>query len=235
MHVLARLRAELKQGVVYAGWKGAALCVGLGIADYVASLGYDYLNHGPNRLFLRTPIDQALPVVPVFAVPYVSLEPFIYGSLVVFLLFRVRLFQSAVSSMIVTFLVSYLFFAFLQTYVDRPVLTSNDPFTEMIRGVYASDHPYNDFPSLHVSTSTIIAIHWWRFSRRSWPLIVWAGFVAISTVMVKQHYVPDIAGGLVLAFASSLLFLNLFRAGDAGASRSIRPHGRPPRESGSQA
>ena len=235
MHVLTRLRDELKQGVLYAGWKGAAFCIGLGIADYAASLGYDYLNHGPNRLFLRTPIDQALPVVPVFAVPYVSLEPFIYGSLVVFLLFRVRLFQSAVSSMIVTFLVSYLFFAFLQTYVDRPVLTANDPFTQMIRGVYASDHPYNDFPSLHVSTSTIIAIHWWRFSRRSWPLIVWAGLVALSTVMVKQHYVPDIAGGLVLAFASSLLFLSVFRAGDAVEPTSTRPHGRSPRESGSRA
>lgn len=235
MRVLARLRVELKQGVLYAGWKGAALCVGLGIADYVASLGYDYLNHGPNRLFLRTPIDQALPVVPVFAAPYVSLEPFIYGSLVVFLLFRARLFQSAVSSMIVTFLVSYVFFAFLQTYVDRPVLTASDPFTQMIRGVYASDHPYNDFPSLHVSTSTIIAIHWWRFSRRSWPLILWAGLIALSTVMVKQHYVPDIAGGLVLAFATSGFFLNLFRTRGGLAADATRPPGRSPLEPGSRA
>lgn len=235
MHAVTRLREELKEGVFHAGWKTAAACVGLGVADYVASLGYDYLNHGPNRLFLRTPIDQALPVVPVFAVPYVSLEPFIYGSLVVFLLFRARLFQSAVSSMIVTFLISYVFFAFLQTYVDRPVLTANDPFTEMIRGVYASDHPYNDFPSLHVSTSTIIAIHWWKFSRRSWPLVLWAGLVALSTVMVKQHYVPDIAGGLVLAFGTSLVFLNLFHAARGSEPRWIPPTGRSPRESGSQA
>lgn len=234
MRAVNALRDELKSGVVYAGWKGVALCVGLGIADYAASLGYDYLNHGPYRLFLRTPIDQALPVVPVFAVPYVSLEPFIYGSLVVFLLFRARLFQSAVSSMIVTFLVSYVFFAFLQTYVDRPVLTANDAFTQMIRGVYASDHPYNDFPSLHVSTSTIIAIHWWRFSKRSWPLIVWAALIAASTVMVKQHYVPDIAGGLVLAFATSLFFNRVFDVTGGGAT-SIGRRALSPRESRSGA
>lgn len=215
----ARLRESLRDGIFFAGWRTAALCVSLGVADYVTSLGYDYLNHGPNRLFLRTPIDQALPVVPVFAVPYVSLEPFIYGSLVIFLLFRTRLFQSAVSSMIVTFLVSYLFFAFLQTYVDRPALTGTDPFTQMIRGVYASDHPYNDFPSLHVSTATIIAIHWWRFSKRSWPLIIWAGLIALSTVMVKQHYVPDIAGGLALAFGTSALFLRVFHASAGSATR----------------
>lgn len=207
---LRRLRTELGRGVFFIGWKGAAFCVALGVADYVASLGYDYLNHGPYLLFLRSPIDQALPVVPLFVVPYVSLQPFIYGSLVVFLLFRARIFQSAVLSMIVTFLVSYVFFALLQTYVDRPVLTGNDVFTGMVRGVYAGDHPFNDFPSLHVSTSTIIAIHWWRFSRRfTWPLIIWAALIAMSTVMIRQHYVADIAGGLVLAFGTSALFLRL--------------------------
>lgn len=222
MLIVRLLGEELKRGVFYAGWKGAALCVALAIGDYAASLGYDYLNHGPYRLFLRTPIDQALPVVPVFAVPYVSLEPFIYGSLVVFLLFRTRLFQSAVSSMIVTFLISYVFFAFLQTYVDRPPLTGNDALTQLIRGVYASDHPYNDFPSLHVSTSTIIAIHWWRFGKHySWPAIIWAGLIVLSTVMVKQHYVPDIAGGLVLAFSTSSFFLRLFRAADPGPAARL--------------
>jgi membrane-associated phospholipid phosphatase len=219
------LGAELRRGVLYAGWKGAAFCVALGVADYVASLGYDYLNHGPYRLFLRTPIDQALPVVPAFVIPYDSLQPFIYGSLVVFLLFRARLFQSAVLSMIVTFLVSYVFFAFLQTYVDRPVLTGDDVFTRMVRDVYAGDHPYNDFPSLHVSTSTIIAIHWWRFGRRwTWPLIGWAALVAMSTVMVRQHYVADIAGGLILAFGTSLLFLRL-RDREPGKHEVLRSEG----------
>ncbi len=208
--ILSRLGTELRQGVIFIGWKGAAFCVALGVADYVASLGYDYLNHGPYRMFLRSPIDQALPVVPLFVVPYVSLQPFIYASLVIFLLFRARVYQSAVLSMIATFLVSYVFFAFLQTYVDRPVLTGDDVFTKMVRGVYAGDHPFNDFPSLHVSTSTIIAIHWWRFGRRfTWPLILWAALIAMSTVMVRQHYVADIAGGLILAFATSLFFLRL--------------------------
>lgn len=207
---MSRLGAELRRGVFFSGWKVAAFCVGLGVADYVTSLGYDYLNHGPYRLFLRSPIDQALPVVPLFVVPYVSLQPFIYASLVIFLLFRTRVFESAVLSMIATFLVSYVFFAFLQTYVDRPVLTGGDVFTKMVGDVYAGDHPFNDFPSLHVSTSTIIAIHWWRFSRRfTWPLILWAALIAMSTVMVRQHYVADIAGGLVLAFATSIFFLRL--------------------------
>jgi membrane-associated phospholipid phosphatase len=216
-------RDALAKGVLFIGWKGAAFCVALGAADYVASLGYDYLNHGPYRLFLRSPIDQALPVVPPFAVPYVSLQPFIYGSLVIFLLFRARIFQSAVLSMIATFLVSYIFFAFLQTYVDRPVLTGDDVFTRMVRDVYAGDHPFNDFPSLHVSTSTIIAIHWWRFNRKyTWPLVIWAGLIALSTVMIRQHYVADIAGGLALAFGTSWVFLRLLGPEPRNATRIDR-------------
>lgn len=200
------------------GWKGAAICVALGVADYVTSLGYEALNHGPYRLFLRSPIDQALPVVPIFVVPYVSLQPFIYGSLVIFLLFRARVFQSAVLSMVVTFLVSYVFFAFLQTYVERPVLTGGDVFTRMIRDVYAGDHPFNDFPSLHVSTSAIIAIHWWRFSRRFGPVpAIWAALIATSTVLVRQHYLADVAGGLILAFGTSLFFLRLIDGEPGGA------------------
>lgn len=213
-----RLRDELRRGVFGIGWKGAAICVALGVADYITSLGYEALNHGPYRFFLRSPIDQALPVVPIFVVPYVSLQPFIYGSLVIFLLFRARVFQSAVLSMIATFLVSYVFFAVMQTYVERPVLTGGDVFTRMIRDVYAGDHPFNDFPSLHVSLSAIIAIHWWRFSRRFGPVpAIWAALIAMSTVLVRQHYLADVAGGLILAFCTSLFFLRLIDREPGGA------------------
>ena len=224
---MSRVRGALRDGVFFIGWKGVAFCVLLGVANYVTSLGYDYLNHGPYRLFLRSPLDDALPVVPLFVVPYVSLKPFLYGSLVIFLLFRARIFQSAVLSMIATFLVSYLFFAFLQSYVDRPVLTGNDGLTRMIRDVYAGDHPFNDFPSLHVSLSTIMAIHWWRFSRTlRWPVAICAGLIAVSTVMVKQHYLVDIPGGLILAFATSLFFLRLL---GPDRDREAIAQSRPPR------
>ena len=40
-------------------------------------------------------------------------------------------------------------------------------------------------------------------------MILWAALIAMSTVMVRQHYVADIAGGLILAFATSVFFLRL--------------------------
>ncbi len=135
-------------------------------AILATNLIYEALNHGPYRIFLETPLDRALPVVPIFAIPYVSLIPYIGLSLIAFLFFRIRVYRSAALTMIVVWFISYAFYFFLQSYVARPAIMGTDPFSGMIRTIYASDQPYNDFPSLHTSLSTVIAIHWWRFDRR---------------------------------------------------------------------
>src|SRR4029077_11618891 len=123
---------------------------------------------------LETSADRALPVVPVFAIPYVSLIPYIGVSLIAFLFFRVRIYRSAAITMIIVWFISYAFYFLLQSYIARPQITGTDVFSGIIRSIYASDRPHNDFPSLHTSLSTVIAIHWWRLDRRTGiPAAVW--------------------------------------------------------------
>lgn len=198
------LREQLRLGIFGESPRTAVVTLVLGATAIALSLFYDALNHGPSVLFLRTPLDDAIPVVGPFVIPYVSLRPFIYLSAVLFLLFRVRIYRSAAVSMIVVLLVSYAFYAFLQTYIDRPAILGDDLFSRMIRDVYAGDQPYNDFPSLHASLSTIFAIHWLRVDRRlGVPIAIWAALIVLSTVFVKQHYVPDVVAGVVLAAIAS--------------------------------
>jgi len=202
------LKAQLKQGVLGTGWANAGISLLLAISIYFTSKIYYVLNHGPNVIFLKSPLDDLIPVVPPFVIPYVSLEPFIYATLVLFLLFRTRIFQSAALTMIAAWFVSYAFYFFLQSFMDRPTLTGADTLTQMIRDVYASDNAYNDFPSLHTSLSTILAIHWWRVDKRiGVPVAIWVALIVASTVFVKQHYVADMIGGLLLAFGAAFLFL----------------------------
>jgi membrane-associated phospholipid phosphatase len=193
------------------GWAALVVSIVLAVGVYIASKGYAPLNHGPYRIFLRTPLDQAIPLVKPFVVPYITLQGATYLSLVVFLLVRVRVYQSAAIALILTFLVSYLCFAVLQTYVDRPRIVGDDTFSAMIRSVYAADAPYNDFPSLHVAIATLLAMHWVRLGRvlaRPWAL--WAFLVVLSTVLIHQHYLADVAGGLALAVATSRISLARF-------------------------
>lgn len=200
------LKAQWRQGVFGTGWRNAVLSILLAVGVYLTSKVYALLNHGPAVVFLKTPLDDLIPVVPPFVIPYVSLEPVIYATLVLLLLLRTRVFQSAALSMIGVWLISYLFYIFMQSVVVRPTLVGTDTLTQMIRDVYASDNPFNDFPSLHTSLSTTMAIHWWRVDKRiGAPVGIWVALIVLSTVFVKQHYVPDIAGGLIVAFGVSAL------------------------------
>ena len=209
---MAWLRVRLRTGIFGESPRGVALTLALGVAAIVTSLFYDALNHGPYVLFLRTPLDDLIPVVGPFAVPYVSLRPFIYGSALLFLLFRARIYRSAALSMTFTLLVSYAFYAFAQSYIERPVLTGTDAFSQMIREVYANDQPYNDFPSLHASLSTIFAIHWWRVDRKiGLAVAIWVALIVVSTVFVKQHYVADMLAGVLLASVASAVSLRVVR------------------------
>jgi membrane-associated phospholipid phosphatase len=203
---------QLARGVLAErGWR---LIVSLLLIPAIlgTNLIYEALNHGPYRIFLETPLDRGLPVVPIFAIPYVSLIPYIGLSLVAFLFFRIRVYRSAALTMIVVWFISYGFYFFLQSYVARPAIMGTDPFSGMIRTIYASDQPYNDFPSLHTSLSTVIAIHWWRFDRRTGILAsIWTALIVASTVLVKQHYLADVAGGLVLAAVTSVFVMRATR------------------------
>ncbi len=194
------------------GW-GLILSLLLIPAILGTNLIYDGLNHGPDRIFLRTPLDEALPVVPIFAIPYVSLIPYIGVSLLAFLFFRIRVYRSASIAMIIVWFISYAFYFFLQSYVARLPVTGTDPFSGLVRSIYRSDQPFNDFPSLHTSLSTIIAIHWWRFDRRiGVPAAIWTALIVMSTVLIKQHYLADVAGGLVLAGVTSWIVIRNTRA-----------------------
>jgi membrane-associated phospholipid phosphatase len=205
---MSRIRRELDRGVLGSGWSGLATALVLAVAVYVTSKSYDALNHGPYRLFLRTPLDQAMPVVTPFVIPYLSLQPVTYATLIFFLLFRIRLYRSAAVSLVAAFLIAAVFFAFAQTFVARPQVNGADTLSRMVRDVYASDNPYNDFPSLHVAVSTILAIHWWRAGRVvGWVAAAWAVVVIASTQLIHQHYLADIPGGLALAFGVSLVSL----------------------------
>ena len=195
-----------RQGIAGQNARGAAVTVMFVLAGYAASLTYPVLNHGPNRLFLRTGLDTALPFVPVFVIPYVSMTPLIAVTTVAFLAMRVRLVRSMALAMTIAWAASYLCYFFFQTYVERPLLVGDDTFTAAIRAVYAGDNPYNAFPSLHVSLSTILAIHWLRFDRRVGTVVsAWVVLVIASTVLIRQHYLADIVGGLVVGVAASRL------------------------------
>lgn len=167
----------------------------------VSFYSYEFINHSTSNLHnLETPLDRALPVVPIFAAPYIAFLLFLPLTVLLFGVTSWERFTTLALALIIASLAADVFYLYFQTYVQRPVVVGNDIGSQLLRLVYAHDQPYNDFPSLHTADSTLAAIAYFRWKPRygfiALPLVV---AIIAATVLIKQHYVADVIGGLLLA------------------------------------
>ena len=167
---------------------------------------YPVINRNPTNLIssniIKLWIDDYIPLIPIFSVPYVIYIPFLFATLIYFVFFTKK-FRSISLAFAFCQFIAALFFVFYQTTVARPEVLSTDVFSKLVLLIYANDQPYNCFPSLHVALSTISGLFWiQKFPKISWLMIFFVGSISLSTVFVKQHYVPDIFGGFILALLS---------------------------------
>lgn len=118
-------------------------------------------------------------------------------------------------------LITYVFF---QTEVPRPEIVPTGLWDRLTLLTYASDNPYNGFPSLHVITLTAIIIHIGRANnmprRRRVIVSVLAMLIIASTVLVKQHVFLDIIGGVIYSAVAWWLVFIVEKRRESGMSRS---------------
>jgi membrane-associated phospholipid phosphatase len=171
-------------------------------------------------------LDHAFPLVPAWAL--------IYGALYLFLIllpiFMVRqddLIRRTVYAYLLIWMTSYLFFfALYPTEAPRPGRVVGEGFAVWgLRALYSADPPYNCFPSLHVAHSFVSALACSRVHRPlGFTATIGAALVALSTLYTKQHYVLDVIGGIVLAFAAYGIFLHRYPAENVPAlDRRVAP------------
>jgi hypothetical protein len=152
---------------------------------------------------LVTPIDNMIPFMKVFIIPYVAWYAFIF-IIVVYLFFKDReVYYTTVISYNFGLIAAYITFFFFQTTVPRPEITGSDVLSKMVLSIYGADQPYNCFPSIHVLTSFLMvkALSASKIKNKLNLGVVWLSAVAIimSTLFVKQHVILDAVSGIVYA------------------------------------
>lgn len=167
-----------------------------------------------NVLYMSMQIDEWIPFVPQFAVPYLSY--FIYIASVALLLLvhkdRVAIERLALS-VIGIFAVSYLLYAFMQTGMHRPDISGARGWSiGLVSTIYGSDNPYNAFPSSHASVTTACCAALWHYKRFRLLFFVWAALIIASTVLIKQHYLLDLLAGVALGLVSTLIAASMGRS-----------------------
>ncbi|NMI05004.1 phosphatase PAP2 family protein [Paenibacillus sp. SZ31] len=172
----------------------------------ILNIFYGVLNRPGDHVYsLATPLDSMIPFVPAFIIPYVLWYPFISGALIALAFKDKRTYFQTLIALCSGLVISYIFFALFQTAIERPNIQSEKGFLfTMVDYIYRNDQPYNCFPSIHVLTSYLILRGTRVFGRAIWAMTsTLSVLIMMSTILVKQHVVVDIAGGI---FVGELCF-----------------------------
>jgi len=161
---------------------------------------------------LRTRLDEHIPLVPAFAVPYVVFLPI--ASVVVLLAFLCdRRFDQLALALITVYTISDAIFAAFPTRVPRPAVSGDDAFSRLLRYVYARDEPYAGFPSEHASTATALAVYLVVVTTGRWrgAVVAAAALVVASTLLIRQHFLADALGGVLLGLTAAVVAFRFVR------------------------
>lgn len=173
---------------------------------------YQILNERSHKAVdLTTPIDQAIPFLPVFIIPYILWYAYLSYYLVYFCFKDTKVYLKTLSLMVIGECVCFVIYFFFQTTVPRPDIVADDFLTMLVQWMYTIDQPYNCFPSLHVLTTFAIMLPALHIKNKhvinNLLIHVGGSLIIVSTLFVKQHVIFDVIGSMfVVAFLYGLTF-----------------------------
>lgn len=196
---------ESVKEVFSAQWKELIKRGTLGLSVGIVSSFYPIVNQyrEPVRV-LNSFVDMGINFNQYFIIPYVSWYIYVFGFIVLLCLFDGEEYYKLISALVITMLLSFVVFIYFPTYVPRPEVLSNDPFSRLVLAVYSADKPYNCLPSAHVSYSMIIATYVAKSRNFSNKIKVISSItcilIVLSTLYVKQHYFLDAVTGVLITY-----------------------------------
>lgn len=157
---------------------------------------------GAGRRNVMLALDGAVPFLPWMVIPYLSSGLiFIASFYLVRSIDEVRVLSAR---LLMATACASLVFVLWPFQFSLPTPAVDAPLAPLFAYLALVDKPYNQLPSLHVAYCVIF----W-FSLRAWTrhwlarasMAVWLALVAASTVLIRQHHLLDVAGGVALGAA----------------------------------
>lgn len=143
------------------------------------------------------PFENSIPFMPFFITGYTSV--YLALILVYAVIDDFDVFKLAMKFFFALSTIHFIFFLAIPVRMMRPEIAATDGiFTRLTYYYYLIDNPVNCFPSLHVAYPMTGALVLWNYKRGwSYLLLAFTVFIAFSVVLVKQHYIMDVIGGIV--------------------------------------
>ena len=149
--------------------------------------------------------ERHIPFVKEMVVPYWSLDLFFCGS---FFLCASRLELNLLTKRLIAVTIgSGLFFVLFPLKLGMPRPLPEGWTAPFFKALYFNDLPYNLAPSLHISLRSLIWVFYGaRLNGRIRSAVkVWFILIGLSTLLVWQHHLLDVASGFVMGWVVAAL------------------------------
>ena len=157
---------------------------------------------------IHSAVDDKIPFIEYFIVPYLLWFVFIVAIFLYFFFTDVRGFYK----MSILMFVGMTLFLIISTFMPnglnlRPVYFARDNiFVDMVKMLYRADTPTNVLPSLHAFNSIGACIAISHSDRlRQHKVISWCGYIlatliVLATMFLKQHSIIDVMAAVLMAY-----------------------------------
>jgi membrane-associated phospholipid phosphatase len=174
--------------LVFAAWFGACYGAGAWLAPFI-----------PWRVSVELPLDSLLPLWPGAAGLYLTILPMLL--LAPFVLRELASLLPLFAALMLETTIAVVFFLLLPI-DDAPVACCEPGWSgALFRVADLVNLHHNNLPSLHVAFACTVALAYAPRASRAgaWALFAWAALVTLSTLFTHQHFVADVAAGVLLA------------------------------------
>jgi len=156
---------------------------------------------GVQYIQLETPLDKHIPLWPIWVTIYFWYYPWVL--LILPIVKGRRQFYHGITAYFFIQTIALITYYIFPSHMNRPELVGDGFIMEWMRFLYWFDKGFNIIPSLHVGHSMLVALFYWRYNRKWFPLVFFGAFlISCSAVVVKQHYIIDLPPGLVYTFVA---------------------------------
>ncbi|WP_122641757.1 phosphatase PAP2 family protein [Luxibacter massiliensis] len=161
-----------------------------------------------NYHVIHSVIDDKIPFIEYFIVPYLLWFVFIIATFLYFFFTDVEGFYKLAKLMFAGMTIFLIISTLIPNGLNlRPVYFERDNiFVDMVRALYKTDTPTNVLPSLHVfnSIGACIAIFHSEALKKhpiiSWSAYILSGLIILATMFLKQHSVIDVMAAVLMAY-----------------------------------
>jgi membrane-associated phospholipid phosphatase len=154
------------------------------------------------------PCERAIPMMPDLIFGYLLI--YVCLVLLYFLFNDYKRFKFAIGAYLWITTIHYaIFFLYPVRMVYRPELDGAPGWINTLTAWYFTlDFPNNCFPSLHVSYPFLGTLILWNWKRGwAWIFVAFTVIIATSVVLVKQHYILDAAGAMIVTSIGYWLYI----------------------------